>query len=287
MQIKTYGNDNIRIGSILPKEITKLSVECQDQELKNKIESLIALMNKKLIPKKENIENEEFIDMVPIEEYRDWENIDYIIFRKRLSIMSISTFIRIYDIMMEYLKLSKKELEKELRSLDKLLELHTFDDKRVIRNSSQIFEYVPHVFSSADLPKFLQDFDSKIFSFSNIIFKEYERRVDPNLGTNDKIAELKLLLESLRENNEDLIKLIQDEYFSFISRLPKNHILHLYLKNTYNTIISNNKRYLEIKLADFNLNATKKNRQYFTFQKNSYFSNKAKEKVKKEGYRFG
>lgn len=252
-------NSQSRIGTVLNNQRYGVNVSSKNTLLRDQVEELVDILNKKLITNSELLE----ADVVNYNN-NDWTDYDYSAFTKQLSSMIVPLFQMIYPSLLHYLQFSKNELEKELRELDKLLELHVFDDERICNYDYEIvktekgddrrikvpkYAFVPHVFNTADLLRFFQSLNSKVSSFDSIILKKYDFSVDSEL-LDEQINEIKLLISLLESEDVGMISLIENSYIEWINNLPSQHIIHSYLKDMLPSIIESNKISLKCKLTD-------------------------------------
>ena len=240
-----------RMGVFLPKEIGKTQIVCKDVELKEKLEELVDLMLEKL-------------DIYSGKDYCDWDIEDYKLFRKQISNLFVSTYSEFSHVLIWLLHIPKDKLEEQLRNYDKMLDLHVFDDKRnikpvkkIVKNSdgteqvisTNEYFYTKHVFTIADIVDFIRGLYSKRISYESIILKKYEMFLDKDKSIDFQIEEIKVLLNSLREENVQLIDVIKDEYMSWIKELSEDDKLRLFLVDQFNKLIDGNKLALADKLV--------------------------------------
>lgn len=266
-----------RLGTIVPKDVNKLTVECSDLVLKNKLETILKQMHI-------NLSNEV------------WDVKDCKDFLKQLSSMEIVAFKNLYLEILEFIVIPKDELCELLRGYDEELELHLFDDERIFNKTSEIVKkedgteevvkkenyiFVPHVFTLADLPRFFQLLSSKIVSFYNIIIRKYDETINENKSLDYQRNELSLLIEMINESNPEIISLIEETYLGWFNKIPKDSSIYLYLNKLLPTIIINNKVNIKTRLADVILLEDNIHRNYLMQRQKEYMNNMAKNKARK------
>jgi len=272
-----------KLGTILPKDPIKLTVKCRDLVLKKQLEKLLECVHYNL--------SQEL-----------WDLKDYKDFLKQLSFLEIDTFQNLYLEILEFVSITKEELYEKLTYYDKKLELHLFDDDRILHKYKDVVKdekgkeieinkeeyiFVSHVFSVADLPKFFQLLNSKIIFYNNIIIKKYDENKNENVSINEQIEELKLLIDMINNSDLEIISLIEKPYLDWINGLPTDSSIFLYLKNMLSVVINNNKINLKTRIASLTKKQLDVHRRYLADRQVEYMSNQAKDKVKKTGYKFG
>lgn len=232
---KDYDVKHNIIGKMLPDKIGKYEIKCKDEELKEKLELVVCIMNDKVMSGDSSL---------------GWTEKEFKEFRNQLVKFPVSLFNNFYDYILYYLRLSKVDLEKEIRKLDDSLELHIFDDERLLINKE--YTYLPHVFTPTDLIKCFKNLYSKTMQFCCYTVNKYQNEIGYDKSEKEQLEDIKLLLELFNDSDKKVLNSLEDEYYNWINKLSSDSNIYTYLINMKAIIIEANKYNLKKKMAELN-----------------------------------
>lgn len=258
----------ITLSPFLPQTPSIDKILCKDENLKQKIITILNLINYKI-----NIE--------------DWTLEDYKNFRNKLAKMEIETFETTFDEMLMFLNLTKEELENKLRDLDKKTGTNIFNNDRVIisvtnpetNKINKEYKMVPHCFEVGDLVSYLCGLLSQINRFNNVLINHYHNELKSTENLEEEQHKLKLLIEMLENNELNIIDMIKKEYLEWASAIYNDEIIGSLLERMLNEIIKNNAERLTQESEKLEIEKNKPYYSYASQVKYSYMAYKKKEEL--------
>lgn len=223
------------LSQYLPKILCVDEVSCTDEKLKQKIITLLNVIDSKI-----NID-------------KDWTISDYKKFRNKLAKMEVETFETTFDEILVFLNFTKEELENKLMDLDTKTGTNIFGNDRIIisvinpetNTSKQEYKMVPHCFEVDDLVSYLCNLISKINRYNNVVINHYHNKIKSTTDIDEEQQKLNLLIEMLENKEFSIIDIIKKEYLEWANLIYDDEIIGPLIKRMLEQIIRNNVKRLK------------------------------------------
>lgn len=203
----------VRIGSVLSFKNGHLNLHCKDEELENKLKTIMEIVASKL--------------------GEDWTSEDYNVFFRRIASFEIKTLNECYDIFVSVLSLPKEQLEQRLRDLDTKLKLNVFNEDRIVKriDGQTKIVYVPHKFTMADLIVLFEQLSSEMKQHSAFMRNAYDKTINQCETVKEKEETTKMFYDLIENDDPILWDVFYEKYYAWIGSLSKDDMVYQYLEN--------------------------------------------------------